>query len=337
MRTFQFLPLWEENGVQTKVSPFFSENYLNQLYAAKRPGISTVLASYLRRFGVLLTAFRYDLIWIEKELFPYLPPWAEYLLNRFGKPYVVDYDDAIFHNYDRSPNWLLRSLLAKKIDKVMKYSALVLAGNEYLESRAWVAGAGAVELLPTVIDPEKYRVKTEKGDKVTLGWIGSPTTLKYLASLKKVFEELAKKHSFRLLVVNAPGVRMEDINCDVTYIPWTEAGEVDLIQQMDIGMMPLENNKWERGKCAYKLIQYMACGLPVIASPVGVNAEVVDHGVNGYLADHQSEWVFYLSELINNPGRRRQMGVKGRSLVEEKYTREKNFQKMKSLVEKLLK
>lgn len=329
MRTYQFLPLWKAEVKEIRVSSFFNDAYLTRFYKGKQHDPLNVLGCYVKRFWMLLSVWKYDLVFLEKELFPFLPPVAEWILARLGKGYVVDYDDAVFHNYDSHSEPLIRQLLGGKIAQVMRYSKLVFAGNEYLKSYALKAGAKRVELLPTVIKLSKYPLKkANTSPSLSIGWIGSPTTLKYLITLKDVFKKLAEKYPIDLLVINAKESQLPDMGISTRLIPWTEEGEGEMIAEMDIGIMPLPDDKWERGKCAYKLIQYMACGLPVLASPVGMNQEVVKHGENGFLAASESEWIFYLESLIRDASLRSQMGKAGRALVERAYTVEGNFEKM---------
>lgn len=324
LRTYQFLPLWEEAGYGVRVTSFFNEGYLKDVYGGRRPGIWNVLGCYLNRFWVLMGAWRYDLVWVEKELFPYLPAWAEWLLAHLGPGYVVDYDDAVFHRYDTQGNYLVRNLLGRKIDKVMSSARTVFVGNEYLAKRAKEAGAKSVILLPTVIDPTRYRKKESKeSGKV---WIGSPSTLKYVKDIQAELEKVCREANAGLLLVN--GHDGFSFNGELRMIPWTEAGEVEAILQMDIGIMPLPDNEWERGKCAYKLIQYMACGLPVVASPVGMNVEVVRNGKNGFLAAGSAEWKEALLKLVRDASLRKRLGEKGFELVQEQFTLRRNFEVM---------
>lgn len=399
VRTFQFLPLWEAAGYQVTVSSFFNETYLKSLYAHVRPGVGNVLGCYLRRLGVLLSVSKYDVLIIEKELFPYLPAYAEFLLKLFGKKYIVDYDDAVFHNYDLSKNKLVRSLMGDKIDRVMRHATMVWVGNGYLKERAVKAGAKRVVEMATVIEGKKYwneewevesdelRVKSdelglendelrvrneesgvmsdeggveyeewkvksvelrvkreelgmrnEEMGRVWVGWIGSPSTMKYLMGLMPVLEKLGEELEFGLLIVNGElRIKNEELGggFDIKHIVWTEEGEVEAIRKMDVGIMPLPDDQWERGKCAYKLIQYMACSLPVVASPVGMNQEVVRHGENGFLARTDEEWIQPLKTLIQDAGLRKRMGEKGLELVRERFTVERNFEVMKEEVERM--
>jgi glycosyltransferase involved in cell wall biosynthesis len=357
VRTFQFLSLWEDAGYQINVSSFFNEAYLKSLYAHISPGVWNVLTLYLKRFGILFSAWRYDVLIIEKELFPYLPAYAEFLLELFGKKYIVDYDDAVFHNYDLGKNWVVRNFMKSKIDHVMRYASLVFVGSKYLKERAIQAGAKRVVDLPTVIEGKKYfefKGQRSKGndlesvelgmwnkvlDRVWVGWIGSPSTMKYLRRLISVLERLGEEVEFGFLIINGElTIKNKELGgkVEVKHVVWTEEGEVDAIRNTDIGIMPLPDDPWERGKCAYKLIQYMACGLPVVASPVGMNSEVVTHGENGFLAASEEEWIQALKMLIQDAALRKRMGEKGLEMVKERFTVERNFEIMKWEVERLL-
>lgn len=316
IRFLQFLPHLEQYGVVVDIAPLLRDAYLARLYAGGGRAVLEIASDYLRRIAQLFKVKQYDLLWIEKELFPDLPSWIETWLNRLGIRYVVDYDDAIFHNYDLSRN-PLRHALAGKIDSVMRSASVVVCGNSYLAERALRSGSRAVEILPTVVDLDRYSVRSAGASPVvTIGWIGSPATAKYLALIAPSLKLLAERFPLRLCVVGANPV-MEGV--EVESRPWSELTEVPDIQSFDIGIMPLEDSPWERGKCGYKLVQYMACGIPVVGSPVGVNQEIVRHGENGYLASAQDEWVRALSDLIADRVRRTRMGGVGRGLVEREY------------------
>jgi glycosyltransferase involved in cell wall biosynthesis len=277
-----------------------------------------VLTGYWRRLKALVHAGRYDLVWIEKEIFPFLPSAAEHLLRKLGVPYLVDYDDALFHRYDKHCRWLVRVLLGGKIDSVMRDSALVVAGNEYLADRARLANARRVEIVPTVVDLERYKViQSIRDDFPVVGWIGSPATSHYLPTIGPAIESLARDRDVRFVALGASTAAVSGLPIEVQ--PWSEETEIQSIQTFNIGIMPLVNDSWERGKCGYKLIQYMACGLPVVASPVGVNLQLVEHGVNGFLAQDTAEWEQALRRLLNDQSLRRHMGAKGRERVESRY------------------
>jgi len=216
-------------------------------------------------------------------------------------------------------NPLVRNLLGRKIDAVMRHAAVVVAGNEYLAAHARGCGARRVELLPTVVDLERYTVKRGDGPGFRLGWIGTPITAPNLRMLQTALENIRDRATVRLVLIGAgpddplPGIEKE-------ILPWTEAGEVESIQSLQAGVMPLPDEPFERGKCGYKLIQYMACGLPVIASPVGVNTRIVEQGKTGYLASSAHEWSEAILALAGDAGLRDRLGDAGRFKIEQEYS-----------------
>lgn len=316
MRSLQFLPWLSTVGLDCTFQPLFSDELLSAKYNAGSYGARGIFTAYGARVAQLLRRRDFDLVFIEKEALPWLPASVEKLLL-CGMPYVLDYDDAVFHNYDLHPRSLVRRLLGRRIDRLMASASLVTAGNGYLAQRARDAGASRTEIIPTVIDLERYMPKTEYDAALpTIVWIGSPSTVRYLSRIAQPLAELATRCKFRMRVIggriNLPGV-------DVDYVPWTECSEVASITSCDIGVMPLDDSPWERGKCGYKLVQYMACGLPVVASPIEVNTQIVHEGVNGYLANDAAVWIARLEGLLSNATLRAQMGRAGRRMVEEKY------------------
>lgn len=318
MRFLLYIPWLRRTGIECFVSPLFDDYQLAERYRKKRYCISSLAQSYGRRLSILRKKNDFDLIWIEKEALPWFPSWLELWLLR-GVPYVLDYDDAIFHNYDLHSSPLVRCLFSKRLDNLMAKARLVLAGNGYLAHRAREAGAN-VEIVPTLIDLDRYSVKDNPNDTdhlLKIVWIGSPSTIRYLKLLYKPLVELSRQFDFKLRVIGADKFAIEGVN--VECVPWSEATEAALIRECDIGIMPLFDSPWERGKCGYKLIQYMACGLPVVASPVGVNTEIVLNGQNGYLADTDGAWVNALGELLKDPTLRQKMGMAGRKRVEDDY------------------
>lgn len=318
VRSLQYLPFIEQQDIHTDISPLFSDKYVSALYSGRsRWGL--ILSGYWKRIKILFKAGSYDLIWIEKEVFPYLPAFAERFFSLMGIVYIVDYDDAIFHNYDRHRYWFVRALLGRKIDVVMRSSNLVIAGNDYLATRARTAGASWVEIIPTVVDVDRYEYKAQKNtSELVVGWIGSPSTQRYLQTLLPVFERLKNEFDIRFIAV---GANQADLKKSVIEAkPWTEETESSIIQLFDIGIMPLTDTEWELGKCGYKLIQYMACGIPVIASEIGVNKKIVNNGVNGYLVNDLSEWERMLRALITSDSDRKNMGAAGYKLVHSWYS-----------------
>jgi glycosyltransferase involved in cell wall biosynthesis len=337
LRALQYLPYFESLGWQVDPAPFFSNVYLEKLYAGK-PTWKEALMAYWSRIRVLARAGRYDLVWVEKEILPFLPAAAERLLKALGTPYMVDYDDALFHRYDLHRLPVVRVLLGRKIDAVMKKAALVVAGNRYLADRAKKAGARRVEIIPTVVDMNRYPALDNQPDRsrgpLVVGWIGTPKTSRYLYPLKNVFKSLQSQFNVRFAAVGATRKSLGDL--PVEPWQWSEDTEVDSIRKFDIGIMPLEDSPWERGKCGYKLIQYMACGLPVVASPVGVNAEIVEPGVNGFLAQGEGPWRESLAILLSEAESRMQMGRMGRKKVESRYCLQVQAPRIETLLRQLV-
>jgi glycosyltransferase involved in cell wall biosynthesis len=318
LRTLQYQPLLERSGFEFEHAAFFDDGYLRGLYGGGAPRRG-LFGHFGRRFGDLRRVPHPDLIWLEYEALPWMPWAIEAAMWPRGVPVVADYDDAIFHRYDRHRRSLVRSILGSKIDRVMARAELVTAGNAYLADRAHAAGTERVEIVPTVVDLDAYHVAARPNATHCVGWIGTPQTWAELA--RPIHATLLPVLTARGATFRAVGAALAAEDGDRLEIrPWSEATEVAAIQEMDIGIMPLPDTPWARGKCGYKLIQYMACGLPVVASPVGVNVEIVEHGVNGFLARTDAEWRDAIATLLADLELRARMGAAGRRKVEEHYS-----------------
>lgn len=331
IRSYQYLPYLREQGMEVTLAPLLPDDYLRELYAGKRPRLVSILAAYLRRIGALIRREKFDLLWIEYEFFPWLPGWLESLVLSKKIPYLVDYDDAIFHRYDQHPNPLVRRMLGHKIDAVMRYASTVVVGNDYLCDHAIKAGAQRVEILPTSIDLARYPPpKSAQNETFTIGWIGSPATTRYLHLVREALAEVCAHNQARVVLVGASEPGWMDVPHAIH--PWSEDTEVAQIGGFDVGIMPLEDSPWERGKCGYKLIQYMACGKPVVAAPVGINTRIVEPGINGYLAETKHDWVRALTALMADAGLRQQMGAAGRAKVERGYSVQVNAPRLAAML-----
>lgn len=318
-RSFQYLPALEAAGLRFTVSPLFDDAYLAHKYAHGRARIGDVLRAFARRLWAVLTVPRAAVVVIEYELLPWFPAVLERWLAWRGCRMVVDYDDALFHQYDAHPNPWVRRLLGRKIATVMRLAHTVVAGNAYLADYARRAGAPRVVVIPTVIDLARYPIKdTERATGVfTIGWIGSPTSGRFLHEIASALAEVCRDGCAQVRLVGSGHIELPDV--PVELIAWREETEVDEIRRFDVGIMPLPDEPWARGKCGFKLIQYMACGLPVVASPIGVNTEIVEPGRNGFLASTPEEWVTVLRDLALDRDLRRTMGRSGREKVEKIY------------------
>jgi glycosyltransferase involved in cell wall biosynthesis len=318
MRFFQYIPYLSANGIDLQTIPLLGNDYIHALYFTNKPPFFSVSMGYMNRAIAYIKAQAFDLLWIEKELFPWIPSWAEKLLNIRKVPYVVDYDDAVYYRYNLHHNLLIRTFLENNIGAVMKHANTVVVGNDYLAEYARRAEAPRIECLPTVVDLDRYPIYQKNNKQLRICWIGSPITAPYLSIIKDALDEVGKQTEAEIVLIGAgdhdplPGLKKENL-------PWSEESEVANIQSCDIGIMPLPDEPFARGKCGYKLIQYMAAGLPVVASPVGINSRIVEQGKTGFLASSKEEWVQALVTLCQDAGLRSSMGKAGRQKVEQEY------------------
>ncbi|MFH1190325.1 MAG: glycosyltransferase family 4 protein [Candidatus Omnitrophota bacterium] len=331
-RFLQYFPYLEAEGIRCVFSPLTDASYLKNLYTIKRGRPGDYVKALCRRLKAFLSVRRYDLVVVEYEILPYFPPVFEKALKALKIPYIVNYDDAIFYRYNRSRKPVIRALLGGKIDTVMRNARIVIAGNKYLaEYAADKAGASRVEILPTVVDMARYPKGPRKDNGIfTIGWIGSPSTAKYLLAIAPALAKVCEGGRGRVMLVGAGAVKLPGV--PVESRPWSEDAEVKDLEACDAGIMPLNDGLWERGKCGIKTIQYMACGLPVVVSPVGVNKEIVEDGVNGFLASTVEEWVRSLIKLRDDKTLRARLGDAGRKKVEERYSVQVTAPKFVSLV-----
>ena len=312
-RLLQYGPSLERAGFRIEHHPLLGDAYVRGLVRGRRPAPFATARAYARRLGQVLAAREYDLIWVYAELFPWLPAAFEKLVLRAGKPIIYDMDDAFFVPYEGKP------LLDGKLEPLLRAAAACTCGNEYLRTYAAKFCQQSM-VVPTVVDTSLYRPRRNTSDPTTIGWIGSPSTWCNVRPLLDVLRQLCAEHGARFRAIGA-GIQAEhDRFPGLDLIDWSEATEVAEVQRMDIGIMPLLDRPFERGKSGYKLVQYMACGLPVVASPVGVNAQIVTDGDNGYLASSAEEWRAALTRLLVDRGLRERMGKAGRSRAEQSYS-----------------
>ena len=318
LRLAQFFPALQQRDIVCTLEPLIDDAMLADRYARGAYRKRQLLSAYLRRWRAMRRRSDFDLVLVEKEALPWLPASLELALLS-GIPYAIDMDDAVFHGYDMHESWVVRRLLGRRLDRLMAHSRLVLAGNRYLGARARLAGARTIALIPTVVDLARYPAHVPLGpvQDLRIVWIGSPSTVRYLQAVAPALRELARDHRFRLRVIGAP---FQWPGLDVEQVAWSEESEVEAIRGCQIGIMPLPDTPWEQGKCGYKLIQYMACGLPVVASPVGANRQIVVGGSSGLFATTPEEWTSALATLLADRGMRGRMGRNGRNRVEENFS-----------------
>lgn len=252
-----------------------------------------------------------DVIFVQKGILPGLTSWWEEHFAR-RKPVVFDLDDAIWLPR-RGGNPLLRALHREAaVQRVLRCATAVIAGNSYLAGYARRFNEH-VTVVPSAIDLARYPATPPAGSRCKIGWIGSRTTLPYLKPLGPVFRQLGVTP----LIIAAGDPRQ--LGFPVEFRLWSLEREVDDLRELGIGVAPLPDEPWERGKCGVKILQYMACGIPVVASPVGVQRDLVQDGVTGFLAETESQWCERLKQLLANPDLRARMGAAGRRRVEAEF------------------
>lgn len=322
-RVFQFLPALESAGFNVKV-----------LLPSKAPGrgLARLWSGLAEQWAILKAAKDADLVFVQKRLFS-----AGFVrrLSALGKPLVFDLDDAIFTSPKSNWSGSTRRRTLGRLRAILSAAEVVVTGNNFLRDYA-VPFARRVEVIPTVVDMERYLTKNHyPSTSVVLGWIGHSVNHPYLQNLAGVLGQLSLQFpGLRLLVVSdidfsMPGVPVENRR-------WSEAGEIKDLLDMDIGLMPLPDDEWSRGKCALKAIQYMASGLPVVCSAVGANREVVRDEVDGYLVSNDAQWLTALSSLIASPDIRRSMGEAARQRALERFSLAAAAPRMAALLQGLV-
>jgi glycosyltransferase involved in cell wall biosynthesis len=312
----QFTDELQQHGIEASFSPLLAKKYLDYRFLGKIH-LPEVARGYLKRVWQQLSPNSFDVYVVEKELFPLLPFWIERFFLPTRSKLIVDYDDAVFHSYDLG-NTIQRMLLANKIGQIMESANVVTVGNRYLADYAKKWGCDPITVRSSV-DCNHFRMAQPVDQSgFTIGWIGSPITAKFLQEIREPLIWANQHLGARVLLVGSGPVDLGD--CPTEVVPWTHDTEVSLLQSMDVGVMPLPDSPFERGKCGYKLIQYMACGKPVVASPVGLNCEIVEPGVNGFLPRSDEEWKLAFKALSEDRQLCIRMGTAGREHVVAGYS-----------------
>ena len=319
VRLSQFQPGLAEAGIDLQIQSLLDDAYLQRSFSGRCPSLPVLLAAYGRRLQALRKAIRFDLAIVHCDLLPFLPGWLERQLLQI--PFVYDCDDAFFLKYRSGRLRLLQPLLGAKADRLMTAAEAVTAGNTWLAAHARGFNSN-VAVLPSVVDTDQFRPAPPRlaegsGGPLTVGWIGSPSTAPYLQLLVEPLQQLARERPVRLVVVGGPAPAIAGV--EVIEQVWTLEQEVPLIQQFDVGVMPLPDTPWALGKCAYKLIQCMACGIPVVASRVGANVEAVPPEC-GLLADSSEQWLAAFRWLAADRELRLRLSASARRWVEEHYS-----------------
>jgi glycosyltransferase involved in cell wall biosynthesis len=316
-RVLQHISLYRKKGVFCKVVHGFPDRFYGftgiKVIDLLILPIMYIIKFFLRVIAIILFAGRYDVVYIQRELLPGLTPLLEKLVFIFNKNIVFDFDDAIFLRYKQDTN---------PIGKVISLSRLTIAGNEYLADFAKKFSKNIL-VCQTVINTKKFIPLnlSRPAKPLTLGWIGSASNLRYLLLLTNVLGTITLKYypHIRLLIVSDQKPNFP-LPIKTIYIKWNKNTEVEDLNKMDIGLMPLLDTPWEKGKCGFKIIQYMACGIPVVASAVGANIQVLQDGKQGFLVNTDNEWIEKLSVLIEDHKLRKRMGQEARKRAVESFS-----------------
>jgi glycosyltransferase involved in cell wall biosynthesis len=316
LRLAQYRPYLERAGLHVTERAFLSDDYVRALYAGTSR-LGAVAGAYARALGAPWAARAHDILWIEKEFLP----WVPYALERRAignTPYILDFDDAWALRYEDSRFALVRRLLGSKFRRLLRGAALTVTANETLFAWARAEGAANVLLLPTVVDLDQYAPRPEPAGPFTLGWVGTPLTAAYLAVIAAPLRQLAAEAPLRLLVIGAPDVRIEGVEC--VHLPWSAASEAADLAGCHVGIMPLPDDDWARGKSGYKIIQYMAMARPAVASAIGANNQIIAAGETGFLAHNAADWLTHLRTLRDDPALRQRLGDAARVRVERHFS-----------------
>lgn len=329
-RSYQYFPYFYKEGIEITVKPFFTSAYIETLYKKGKKNLLGIIPRFIQRFFQVLFLKKYDIIFIEAELFPYTPLFLERILLWGKKNIILDYDDAIFHNYDRPGNYFVNALCGKKIYKLAGIADTVITGSPYLTKKLKPYSKQIFE-IPTSIIYKKYdavmhQPATIKNEIFRIGWIGSKTTSPNVISIKEALLRLQQQYNVELALIGFDKQLLSQLDgVRYKYFEWNKDTEIDLIRSFDAGIMPLDNTDFNNGKCGFKLIQYMACGVPTISTPLEVNVKINRCGHNLHAATID-EWVNGLAEIINRKEYfKNNVGYENRQIVHEYYSAEKNY------------
>ncbi len=328
-RLAQLAPALAERGISLTLSPFVSPEEHRRArgghgaVAAAR----AVLGAFRRARAVLAGADRYDVVLIQRGIGLLREGRLLARLVDTHVPLVYDFDDAVYLRQQGGRRWVETLRDPEGTTRAFcRAAGVVIAGNEHLATFARAAvgpgGAGRVRVLPSVVDTDRFVPGDRRGGEggvPTLGWVGSDSTVSYLEALAPALLELARRVAHRLVVV-AGGRRPQLPGVSYDYVTWRPQTEVSHFQELDVGLYPLDDTPWSRGKCGFKALQYLACGAPCVASPVGVLREIVRPGETGLHATGSEAWVDACARLLSDAAERTRMGERGRALVEERYS-----------------
>jgi glycosyltransferase involved in cell wall biosynthesis len=299
----QYFKVLTENDFEFEVSSFLSAEAWGVLYKKgfifKK--IAAIAKGYFMRLRDLLRLGKYDFVFIHREASPFGFPIIEWVITKLFRKYTIfDFDDAIWLSNKSESNWITSYFKRyKNANNLMKWATVVSAGNKFLAQQALRFNKSVI-VNPTTIDTDEHHneEKQHEDSTFTIGWTGSHSTVQFLDEVFPVLQELEKKFNFEFHVIAdfPPKFQLRSMK----FVKWTKENEIDDLLKLNVGIMPLPDNFWTQGKCGFKALQYMALGIPAVVSNVGVNAEIVDHNVNGCVCNSREDWYNYLSKLMSD-------------------------------------
>ncbi|GAB4375900.1 MAG: hypothetical protein Kow0075_02600 [Salibacteraceae bacterium] len=337
----QYLDYLSDQGIQSELSYLLDEEDDKAFYSKGRllSKAKILIKSYAKRLSDLKRLDHFDVVFVQREAFMTGTTFFEKAVHRIGEKMVFDFDDSIWiHNVSDANKYLNFLKNPAKTARIIGMAQKVVAGNKYLAQYALQYNDDVV-IIPTTIDTDRYKRKvphsTAPDKPVIIGWTGSPTTIRHFELAVPVLKQIKQRYGERVAFKVIGDDRYKNPELGITGIPWYAHSEVDDLQDVDIGIMPLPDDEWAKGKCALKGLQYMAVEIPAVMSPVGVNSEIIDHGTNGFLPAGHHEWVQILSQLIENPALRIEVGKAGRKTVERGFSVKANAEKYLNLFRSL--
>jgi glycosyltransferase involved in cell wall biosynthesis len=320
----QYLDFLEQHGFEYEFSPLLDAADDERFYAKGNllGKFWVLLKSTARRVYDVFRANNFDAIFIYREAFMLGTLFFEKQFKKSKAKIIFDYDDAIWLPNVSEGNKKLQSLKNYgKTKEIIKVSDLVIAGNKYLQHYALQYNSNAI-IIPTTIDTN-YHVplkQKENTNKVIIGWTGTASTLQHFETIIPVLIELKNKYAEKIGFRVIADKEFQHKDLEIEFIKWSLDDEIYQLQQIDIGIMPLPDDLWAKGKCGFKGLQYMSLSIPTIMSPVGVNKDIIDDGVNGFLANSDIEWIEKLEKLIADKELRILIGEKGRATIINRYS-----------------
>lgn len=328
LRVYQYLPRLRRWGIDGTALPALSEPWFSRLYYSSSKGVHffQYTLEALRNLWRIREARKYDLVFIQKGVLSTNLRGFDRLIEKAHSRIVFDLDDSIYgRNLIEFNASVLRGLQdAEQMAKISSFSQAVIAGNSYLKDCALRYNRN-VYVIPTPVDTNRFKPRQNltrrTREEIVIGWIGLGSTLEWVRPLQKVFQGLSGRYPIRVKFITRPDGKSSDWpGTRFEIAPWSYETEVEEMEEFDIGVMPLPHTEWSKGKCSLKLLQYMAMGLPSVSSRVGMNCEVIEEGVDGFLASDPDEWIQKLSSLIEDPRLREKMGRLAREKVLRHYS-----------------